>query len=316
MASMWPPKKNVAFTLSFTLYKNDGTIVANPGTYTKKVSIDGGAVADIAANVTEEDTTYGQLSLVLASGEMNGDAIWIYITDNTAGTVPFTCTLYTTANTQDEIGAKIDAVDDYLDTELAAITAAVITNAAGTDIAADIIAVKNQLDVIQADTDLLDDAAGGLADIHTDLAGLITDIGANGAGLTALPDSSGVTEILTRIPDATAGAAGGLPTVAVGGAKLAQTVDLTAGQTISIAIPRPSGVVVADAGNSVLVFKTDLSDSTDDYWINSFIKLTSGAMINQTRRISSYDGTAKTITVSPGFTGIPAAGVTFVLVNE
>jgi hypothetical protein len=88
MASSFPPKKNTEFKLFFSLYKNDGTIIANPGTYTKKVSIDGGAVADIAASITEEDTTYGQLSVVLAASEMNGDAIWIYIADDTSGCVP------------------------------------------------------------------------------------------------------------------------------------------------------------------------------------------------------------------------------------
>ena len=40
-------------------------------------------------------------------------------------------------------------------------------------------------------------------------------------------------EVLTRVPDATAGTVGGLPTVAVGGLKLAQTVDLTVGQSIT-----------------------------------------------------------------------------------
>ena len=110
MATQNPPKKNAAFTLYFTLYKNDGTVVANPGTITKKVSIDGADVADIAASVTEENTTYGQCSLVLAAGEMNGDAIWIYITDDTAGTVPFTATLYTSARTFDELATQLGIV--------------------------------------------------------------------------------------------------------------------------------------------------------------------------------------------------------------
>lgn len=110
MASQYPPKKNAAFTLFFTLYKNDGTVVANPGTITKKVSIDGGDVADIAASVTEEDTTYGQCSVVLSAAEMNGDAIWIYITDNTSGTVPFTATIYTTGSTLDERAAQFGVV--------------------------------------------------------------------------------------------------------------------------------------------------------------------------------------------------------------
>lgn len=117
MADMSQPIKNTAFTLSFTLYKNDGTIVANPGTYTKKVSVDGAAVADIAAAVTEEDTTYGQLSLVLATGEMNGDFIWVYVTDNTAGTVPFTCSLYPAAGAPASAAAlaTVDSnVDDIL----------------------------------------------------------------------------------------------------------------------------------------------------------------------------------------------------------
>ena len=110
MASQWPPKRNTAFTLYFTLYKNDGTIIANPGTITKKVSIDGAAVADITAAVTEEDTTYGQCSVVIAEGEMNGDAIWIYIKDDTAGCVPFTCTIYTAGSLHDEIKADTAAI--------------------------------------------------------------------------------------------------------------------------------------------------------------------------------------------------------------
>lgn len=94
LADMSTPLKGVAWTLGFTLYKSDGSVIANPGTYTKKVKIDGGAVADIAASVTEEDTTYGALSLVLASGEMNGDRIWVQIKDDTVGCVPFTATIY------------------------------------------------------------------------------------------------------------------------------------------------------------------------------------------------------------------------------
>lgn len=110
MASQYPPKKNAAFTLYFTLYKNDGTVIANPGTITKKCSIDGGSVADITASITEEDTTYGQCSVVLSDEEMNGDAIWIYIVDDTSGCVPYTCTLYTSVSTFDEIKAKVDAL--------------------------------------------------------------------------------------------------------------------------------------------------------------------------------------------------------------
>ena len=115
MASQYPPKRNTAFTLYFTLYKNDGTIIANPGTITKKVSIDGAAVADITAAVTEEDTTYGQCSIVLAAGEMNGDAIWVYIADDTSGCVPFTCTIYTAGELFDTLVTNVATIDGIVD---------------------------------------------------------------------------------------------------------------------------------------------------------------------------------------------------------
>lgn len=115
MASQFPPKKNTEFTLYFTLYKNDGTIIANPGTITKKISIDGASVADISASITEEDTTYGQCSVVLSASEMNGDAIWIYIADNTTGCVPFTCTIYTTSTLFDTLASNVTTIDTVVD---------------------------------------------------------------------------------------------------------------------------------------------------------------------------------------------------------
>jgi len=110
MSSQWPPKKNTTYTHYFTLYKNDGTVIANPGTYTKKISIDGAAVADITASVSELNTTYGQLSIVLSAAEMNGDSIWFQIYDNTTGCVPETVVLNTSAYTLDEIGAAVAAI--------------------------------------------------------------------------------------------------------------------------------------------------------------------------------------------------------------
>ena len=83
--------------------------------------------------------------------------------------------------------------DSYplVSTEVAEIYAAVITNAAGTDVAADIIAIKGVVDVIQADTDLLDDAAGGIADIHSDVAAVKTQLDVIQADTDLLDDVAG-----------------------------------------------------------------------------------------------------------------------------
>ena len=45
--------------------------------------------------------------------------------------------------------ASVDTIDDFLDTEIAAIVAAVITNAAGADVAADIIALQTSVDALE-----------------------------------------------------------------------------------------------------------------------------------------------------------------------
>ena len=108
MASQVPAVRAAAYTLFFTLFRNDGTVIANPGTYTKKVSKDGGAIADIAASVTEVDTTYGLCSVVLSIAEMTADAVWVYIKDDTAGCVPFVTTIYTSGQTLNDIDTEVD----------------------------------------------------------------------------------------------------------------------------------------------------------------------------------------------------------------
>lgn len=111
MASQVPPKKATAFNLGFSLYKNDGTLITNPTTMTAKISKDFGDYADIGT-VSEEDSTYGQLKLALTTAEMNADVISIYAVDATTGCVPYTCTIYTSANIMDDIKTDTAAILD------------------------------------------------------------------------------------------------------------------------------------------------------------------------------------------------------------
>ncbi len=54
-----------------------------------------------------------------------------------------------TAQTAGDLAALLTTIDDFLDTEIAAIVAAVITNAAGADVAADIIALQATIDALE-----------------------------------------------------------------------------------------------------------------------------------------------------------------------
>jgi len=88
------------------------------------------------------------------------------------------------------------------------------------------------------------------------------------------------------------------------------------GDLIVNTVPWESGTVQTDASNSIISFKTDLASTTDSYCVGSFVKFTSGALINQTRKISGYGGTSKLILVTSGFTAIPAVGDTFIIINQ
>jgi hypothetical protein len=114
--------------------------------------------------------------------------------------------------------ASVNTIDDFLDTEIAAILsdtnailvdtgttlqaeldaieAAVITNAAGVDIAADIIALKAETAAILVDTGTTLDAALAVVDGNVDSILVDTaEIGAAGAGLTALATQASVDTI-------------------------------------------------------------------------------------------------------------------------
>jgi len=75
------------------------------------------------------------------------------------------------ADTNTDIPALLNTIAGYLDTEIAAIVAAVITNAAGEDIAADIIALKAETALIVADTNELqtDDIPAKITTAQNDL---------------------------------------------------------------------------------------------------------------------------------------------------
>jgi len=244
MASMWPPKKNTEFKLYFTLYTNAGAVVASPALpFVQQTSKDGDARTTIAATITKEDTTYGQCSVVLSATEMNGDAIWVYITDATSTTVPFTCTLYTSAFTLDEIGA------------------AVITNATGADVATDVAGLVTSMAALATTADIADAVldetvtshTGAIADIHTKTGYLPSATAGAPNGLVICGTNAAVTITSATADALTLSATGANKSgLKVAGNGSAAGVDIDAGATgIGVSIAGGSA-----SGNGVTVSST------------------------------------------------------------
>lgn len=73
---------------------------------------------------------------------------------------------------------------------------------------------------------------------------------------------------------------------------------------------------VNDATATVTSFVTSLTNAVDDFYNNAVLMFTSGALSGQTRRISDYNGTTKTITLDPALTSAPANGAAFTIVGQ
>lgn len=101
-----------------------------------------------------------------------------------------------------------------------------------------------------------------------------------------------------------------LVTLTVGGVT---TKAVLASFEVSALIPR--GVVTADGANSATTFETSLTETTNDHWKDALLVFLTGSLAGQVKKISAYNGTTKFVTLSSGFTGTPANGTRFILIN-
>jgi hypothetical protein len=180
--------------------------------------------------------------------------------------------------------ASIDAIETdtstTLQAELDAIQAAVITNAAGADIAADIIAVKAE-------------TANILTDTGTTIPGTITTLQAD------------TDDIQTRLPAALISGRMDSDVEAINDSAPA-AVNLSA-SALSV-VP-----AVCEGTPSTTVIQTDLAEATDDHYIGRIAIFTSGAAAFQASDITDYTGSTGTITVT-ALTTAPAASDTLVII--
>jgi len=75
---------------------------------------------------------------------------------------------------------------------------------------------------------------------------------------------------------------------------------------------------IDDAGGSpsTTAFGTDLTESSDDYYVNQYIYFLSGTNTGLSRKISDYNGTSKQITIAVALPDAPADGDKFLILGR
>lgn len=258
-----------------------------------------------------------------------------------------TATFDRTTDSAEALQAAIDTIDNLLDTEIPAITAAVITNAAGADIAADIIAIKAETAAILDDTDDIGAAGAGLTALatqasvntiddllDTELPALTTEVGKipksdgtsswNATALAAIQGEANDALVAYDPPtNAELTTAQGvitalLPAALTGDGNmkvdvLAISGDTTAADRLEALM---DGIIVAqvnDAGASTTSFVADgFTEATNDHFNGRLITFLTGALAGQQTAITDYVGATQTLTVT-ALTEAPAENDFFIV---
>jgi len=217
----------------------------------------------------------------------------------------------TCANNTDMRGtdnAATEAKQDIIDTNIDQIEAAVITNAAGVDIAADIIAIKAETALIVADTNELqtDNVPGLIAAldivvdrVETDTQDLQTQIGTAGAGLTDLGGMSTAmkaevnaeadTALTDYDPPTNAEMVARTPTAA----QLAYLVDNAA---LGVPVTFSSGSTTTGVLTSGTGVDGAAPDTTDNHYNGKILVFTDSTLKLQVTDITDYTGSTRQVT--------------------
>lgn len=264
-----------------TVTPNWTTTPDNTSTYEV---VNGSVNISAVSSIAEDIATATNLATV----DSNVDSILV----DTGTTLPATLST---------IEGKIDTVDGVADAIL------VDTNELQTD-----WADGGRLDAIldarasQTSVDTID----GIVD------SILDDTGTSGVVLAAGSVTASV--IATDAIDADALAADAVGEIADGVWDEAKSGHNVAGSFGKAVRQIQEGIIsdestVNDASATTTNFVTALTETTDDYYNQKVITFIDGNLSGQSRVISDYNGTTKTITVDEAFTEAPANGVGFIV---
>ena len=192
-----------------------------------------------------------------------------------------------------------------------------VTGAVGSVAANGITATSIAADAINAaavKADAVTKIQNGLATPTNITAGTITTV----TNLTNAPTNGDLTATMKTSVNAEVDTA---LNTAIPGSPTADSInERIATMDTSIALMRlllATGTVVDDndPDPTATAFETDLAEASNDHYNGAFLVFTSGALLDQSRKVAGYVGATKVITTS-AFTEAPAGGDTFAILGR
>lgn len=201
------PQKNVAYRITFPIFDADGDLVTGATGLDSEVSKDGGTFTDCTNEATEIATSSGMYYLDLTSTEMNADTVAVIVKTTSSGAKTTPIVLYPeeagdvrvnvtqvngTTQTAGDLAALINTVDDFLDTDIAAIKAKTDNLPASPANEATLTTIAGYIDTevaaIKAKTDNLPASPASTSDVLTQVNAALD---AASTELTAVPTTTG-----------------------------------------------------------------------------------------------------------------------------
>jgi len=214
----------------------------------------------------------------------------------------------------------------------------VVTDATGTNVAADIIAMKVDTAAILVDTAEIGVAGAGLTainlpdqtmnitgDITGNLSGSVGSVtGLTASNLDATISSRASQTSLDTLDDYVDTEVGAIKTqtdkltftvaneINANARYINGSATAAANLALSAASMKPGTAITGTLTTTQMT--TDLTSSVDDVYKKRVIVFTGGGISGEARTITAYNGTTKLITVNPAFTAAPANTDPFIIV--
>jgi hypothetical protein len=300
------PVYGLPYTIVFPILDADGDLVTGAAGLDSEISKNGDTFADCTNEATEIATSSGIYYLTLTATEMTTDVVAIIVKTSTAGAKTTVLTLYPrkipaffsgTAQAGDASTITLElytpgGMNDYFNGCLIYITGG--TGAGQARIISDF--VLSTLVVTVSPNWATNPSSDSTYNIYA----------------TNPADEAFYRQAVDWAMATLSGALSANVTQWDGHAVHAHAIE---GVPV-VTLHRPGGAVATDGGNTASAFKTNLSSSVDDYCARAYLKMTSGACIDQVSKISAYNGTTKVVTLANALTTTPSNTDTFEIVNE